>query len=95
MKGDEDPSGARNESQSSAGMDVMDECSSNSKSYPRMFLVVLVALPMLLLDDDDGDDAKMGPSRRILRIFALGLMTDKSYLQSSGVLVRLWLTGMC
>ena len=76
MKGDDDPSGARKESHSSADMDDMDECSSNSKSYPRMFCVVVLvlALPTLLLDEDDGDDcAQMGPVRwRICLIFVLG-----------------------
>ena len=90
MKGDDDPSGARKESQSLAGMDVMDECSSNSKSYPRMFLVVLVlALPMLLDDEDDGVEAyNMGPFRcwqLLALIFDLGRIriNDKSDLSAA------------
>ena len=80
MKGDEDPSGARKESHSSADMDDMDECSSNSKSYPRMFCVVVLvlALPTLLLDEDDGDDcAQRRPVRwKICLIFVLGRINN-------------------
>ena len=88
MKGDDDPSGARKESQSLAAMDVMDECSSNSKSYPRMFLVVLVlALPMLL-DDDENDGVEAHNTVRIrcrilALIFDLGRINDKSDLSTA------------
>ena len=88
MKGDDDPSGAKKESQSLAGMDVMDECSSNSKSCPRMFLVVLaLALPMLLDDDeDDGVEAcSMAPIRcgKLALIFDLGRINDISDLSTA------------